>query len=285
MATTPRSEPDPGPDRRADARRDVRPANSGPVLLALVGLACLAVVLGTGILALGLVGERTEGSSGHAVVHEGASGDGYAVWERNDDGTPVRWDACSPIPLVIDTDGAPRGFAQDLAEAIERLERASGLRLEVEASTEERPTGQRPPYQPERYGERWAPVLVAWAAPGESGLPLRDVDRGLALPVAMGPDGDRTYVTGQVVFNRDRADLRTGFDDRADSWGATILHELGHLVGLAHTDDQDELMATYPGEGPVRLGPGDRAGLRAVGAPAGCRATPPAGPVEVERRG
>jgi hypothetical protein len=50
--------------------------------------------------------------------------------------------------------------------------------------------------------------------------------------------------------------------DREHSWGATLLHELGHLVGLAHVDDPDQLMSTYPGSvrarRPGRAGGGRR---------------------------
>ncbi|MGJ9411746.1 matrixin family metalloprotease [Aeromicrobium sp. CF4.19] len=44
---------------------------------------------------------------------------------------------------------------------------------------------------------------------------------------------------------------------------AVLLHELAHLVGLDHVDDTDELM--YPTSGPLEWGPGDLAGLEALG--------------------
>ncbi len=221
------------------------------------------------------------GATNGRVSYPAAAQDGYAVWERNDDGVPVRWDPCEPIELVLAPDGWPDGTRADLDAAIDTLGRASGLDLEIVGTTDERPSGSRLPYQPERYGERWAPVLIAWAEPGEAGLPLRDIDRGVAVPVAVGTEGDRTYVSGQVVFNVDRDDLESGSADRSSSWRATILHELAHLLGLAHVDDPDQLMYTYPGEGPVILGDGDLRGLEAVGERHGCRTTPPAGAVEV----
>jgi Matrixin len=44
-----------------------------------------------------------------------------------------------------------------------------------------------------------------------------------------------------------------------------VMHELGHLVGLAHVRDPGELMAESNLER-RDLGPGDRQGLAAVGA-------------------
>lgn len=215
--------------------------------------------------------------------------EGYAVWARNDDARPVRWNPCGSVVLVVEPTGAPPGAEADLAEAVDRLRATTGLDLVIAGRVDERPAADRPAYQPQRYGENWAPVLVAWAHPHEADLPLRDWDRGVAIPIAAGPPGEQVFITGQVVLNVERDDLVAGFDDRATAWGSTILHELMHLLGLDHVDDPDELMWTFPGEGPVRFGPGDLAGLRAVGAPpdpaadaaTGCLPVPPPRDVEV----
>lgn len=246
-------------------------------LLSLV-LAALLVVAGLSWFVL--VPDRA--SSPSMLTTAGPQlGDGFAVWEVNDDGYPVRWDPCRPIEVVLSPQGAPPVAAADLEEALERLANATGLELVLTGVTDERPAAARLPYQPERYGERWAPILVAWAAPGEAGLPLRTTDRGLAIPIAAGPEGDRTYLTAQVVLNAERMDLRPGFGDRSDSWGATLLHELGHALGLDHVEDPEQLMSVFPGHGPVELGDGDRAGLSAVGATHGCRPVPTPGPLTV----
>jgi hypothetical protein len=210
-----------------------------------------------------------------------AEADGWAPWGHNDDGQPVRWDPCSPIEVVVDPDGAYAGFRRDLHEAVADVEAASGLEIDIVGETSERPDASRPVFQPDRYGEKWAPVLVAFATPGENDLPLTAVDRGLASPVAVGPAGDRAYVTGQVVLNVEREELRAGAADRAFSWGSTLRHELGHLVGLAHVDDEDELMHVHPGDGTVAWGDGDRRGLEAIGA-GPCRDVPAPRLLDVE---
>jgi hypothetical protein len=251
------------------------------------GAVLALLVVGGGLTGPGTGPEDMAGPSGPSTAATTATApltDGYRVWARNDDGMPVRWDPCRPIELVVDDTGAPDGFEADLGAAIDTVEAASGLQLRVVGQTDERPSGDRASYQPGRYGERWAPVLIAWAGSHEADLPLRPFDRGVAMPVAVGPPGDQSYVTGQVVFNLERTDLRAGDEDRARSWGATILHELVHLVGLGHVDDPDELMYTYPGSGPVELGPGDRAGLRELGGEGACRPAPRPGPVVMTDR-
>ena len=53
-------------------------------------------------------------------------------------------------------------------EAIAAVSAATGLRFVDDGTTEEGPSDTRSPYQPEVYGERWAPVLFAWSDPVES---------------------------------------------------------------------------------------------------------------------
>ena len=267
--------PSPQPLRRSER-------SHGPLRATAIALCCLgAIALLASTALVSTTAQRTVADG--AEPAQGALADGFTVWERNSDGSPVRFDPCTPVDVVFAPQGAPAGARQDLEEALARVADATGLDLRLTGTTDEPPSDPRLPYQPERYGHRWAPVLVTWATPGAPGVPLRDIDRGVATPVAVGPEGDRSYVTGQVVLNAERDDLRAGFGDRRDSWGATLLHELAHLVGLGHVDDPDELMYTFPGEGPVTFGPGDRAGLAAVGAAQGCRDVPPAAPVPVRR--
>jgi hypothetical protein len=274
----------------ADVRASV---GTRAAVVAVLGLAVLlaATVVGVALVRLGPGGPSATSPSPSAADEDGAppatsrgtgaSSDGYAVWARNGDGTPVRWDPCSPIEVVVATEGAPPGAWEDLGEAVARTEDATGLTFRLGATTDERPRADRPPYQPDRYGHRWAPVLVAWGEPHEGGIRLRSSDRGVAVPIAVGPPGDRTYVTAQLVLNAERTDLDPGFEDRAWSWGSTILHELAHVVGLDHVDDPDELLWAHPGEGPVTFGRGDLAGLAAVGAQHGCREVPAPRHVEV----
>ena len=117
----------------------------------------------------------------------------------------------------------------------------------------------------ERYGDRWAPVLIAWADPDDSDIPFERDDHvaaGVAVPRHPADAFEDVYVSGWVALNADDPNP-PGFDLPGSSRGPSILHELGHLMGLGHVRTRGELM--HPaGGGIVDLGPGDLEGLRAA---------------------
>lgn len=239
-----------------------------------------ARVLLAGALALGLTLTAAAGLAVAArqILVRAAPTDSapHAFFGHNHDGSPIRWDPCGPIEFVLDPTGGPDGWETVFADALARVSEASGLTMVVTGQVSERPSADRSLTD----NTGWLPVLVAWAPPQATGLPTHPSDRAVAVPVAVGSVGERTFVTGQIVFNPDRADphgwapLSLDFVDRSGSWGATMLHKLGHLLGLAHVDDPAQLMHVHPGTGPVTFGAGDRAGLEKIGT-GGCRPTPP----------
>lgn len=276
-------------DSRAPAGETAGASSRGrPGRGSVAALACLAVVALVAVL--GLVrwvsppplGAPSEHPSATAASASAARADGaYAFWATNQGGAPVRWNACEPIHWVLNTDGAPPRAQSDVAAAATRVTRATGIDFVFDGATDESPAQDRSPYQPDRYGERWAPVLIAWQAGAATDLPLGDGDRAVAVPVAVDEGSGSVFVSAQVVLNRDRG-LAPGFATRSSSWGATLMHELGHVVGLDHVDDPRQLMYPYPGRGPVAFADGDLAGLEELGASQGCSPSPSPGPVEVE---
>jgi hypothetical protein len=183
----------------------------------------------------------------------------HAVRFLNDagGGQPVTWSPCRPIHYVTRPDFAPPRGSALVAEAIALVGAATGLTFIDDGATTEAPTETRPAYQPERYGDRWAPVLIAWADEAEVPGLAGDV-AGEAGPVwVTTPSGDRTYLSGVVHLDVEMA-----------SWPDTlvrtvILHELGHLVGLDHVEDSTQLM--FESSVVERFGVGDQAGLATLG--------------------
>jgi len=182
------------------------------------------------------------------------------------DGTPTRFDPCRPLHWVLNPDGMPDGGEQLLREAVAEISAATGLAFVDDGRTTERVSDDRESVQPQRYGERWAPVLVDWVDNSEVAYPDEEVF-GVASRTVVTPSGtpaSARYVTGWVALNRAWFTDALTDPGRAGIARGIMLHELAHLVGLDHVKDPTQVMhATSETSG---LGDGDREGLAIAGA-------------------
>ena len=212
----------------------------------------------TGCAALGLGGLSAEGLRPGTDVPSGpgtvataplgtpppppAGAGGYAFSMTHPDGTAVAYDPCRPVSYLVRAAGEPAGGAELVRWAFGQLSAATGLQFVDEGAVDEAPDVERRAYQPERYGDRWAPVLIAWSTPAETSM-LTDGVLGRAGPDSFGTEDPESLrlVSGLAVFNGPALDqqLRSGDDSKAR---AVLLHELGHLVGLDHVQDPYQVM-------------------------------------------
>jgi hypothetical protein len=188
--------------------------------------------------------------------------------------TPVAYDPCRPVRIVVNGRTAPPGADDLLAEALRDISAVSGFELQVEGPTTEEPTSGREPFQPAVYGDRWAPALVAWSDPAESPQLAGEVaGSGGSTPLELSAGGPMVYVTGMVVLDGPQvAGMLDGPGGRNEA-RAVVLHELGHLVGLGHVDDPTQLMHGDGREGVpgvTALGAGDLSGFAGLRAAATC---------------
>jgi Matrixin len=187
---------------------------------------------------------------------------------------PVRFNPCEPIHYVINPSFAPEGGVDDVHHAFEITGRSMGVSFIFDGTTDETYASERDSYQPERYGERWAPILVSCSngslATEEPSAHPRAVGLG-GGSVEFNSRGEPVYVTGIVMLDAN-AELHSGFGGR--TWGQVMLHEIGHVVGLAHINDQTSVMYPEMGLRPAAFGQGDRAGLMELGIGTSCVLTP-----------
>jgi hypothetical protein len=177
--------------------------------------------------------------------------------------TPVGFDPCRAVHFVVNPAGAPADGVAQVRDAFETVSRATGLKFVDDGTTTESPSRDRPDYEPRRYGDRWAPILIAWS--DETRYPdLAGYIAGVGTPHPVQTvDGHLVLTSGQVVLDGAQLDPLQ-MPDRTEA-RALLLHELGHVVGLAHTADRNEIMFSEAQLTVQDYGPGDLMGLRAVG--------------------
>jgi hypothetical protein len=202
---------------------------------------------------------------------------GWGASWVDDQGRIGRWDPCAPIRYVVNPTWAPPQGRADLGEALRRLSAATGLEFLDEGDTDEMPSRARAAYQRERYGDRWAPLLIGWATPSTTDVGIGGGTKGVALTVAVPGQAGPSLLTGQVVLDAEQR-LPAGFGPGSTE-GEVLLHELAHAVGLGHVDDPTQVMYYRTTNNESEFGAGDRAGLTALGTAAGCHPAPAPGPL------
>jgi hypothetical protein len=188
-------------------------------------------------------------------------------WTREDPSFPFRWAPCRPIPYRVNLGGTSHRNLKVLKAALADVSAATGFTFEYAGTT------HAVPYARGRDSAHQVPaggLTIAWATPRK--VPsLAGGVVGLA-----GPGGSYRRVgtdwqidSGAVVLDK-TAHLTTAMVD-GPSMMSLILHELGHAMGLGHSPSKANVM--YEGLGSwsrPHLGPGDRAGLRQLGASGDC---------------
>ncbi|MGY1916856.1 matrixin family metalloprotease [Blastococcus sp. SYSU DS0973] len=193
-------------------------------------------------------------------------GGSYAYVSVQEDGvTPVAYDPCREVRYVLRPDAAPPGTEPMVHDAVARIGELTGLRFSFDGYTDEPLAGDRLPYQPERYGDRWAPVLIGWQTETENPALAGDVIGAAGSTAVSLGDGPRVYVTGTVSLDAGQAPQVLGERDGAAILRSVVLHELGHLVGLSHVDDDRELMFPETRRAVTDFASGDLTGLAALG--------------------
>jgi Matrixin len=217
--------------------------------------------------------EAKSGPLGHPAAVSTDSTRFTFIARQSDKESPVAYDPCRPIHYVTNPRTVPPNGERMVTDALAAISEATGLVFIDDGATDEEPDQNRAAFQRSRYGDRWAPVLIAWSDPSRSPDLNKDViGQAGSLYVDThdtNPLDRRTkvYITGMLALDGPSfASIQPRDGVKAQDIGrAVILHELGHLVGLDHVEDPTQVMYPSTSYKVTSLAPGDLNGLAKLG--------------------
>lgn len=247
LGASPAAHPTSAPRHRGRVRgeRHRGRRQAGPVLPGLLVVLCL-------LLFVFFKSPTTTGERLRQFVDGLSGGDeSYAFVATGPNGLPVGWDACRPIHYVVNPSSAPDGWRDVVDDAVSEVADASGYRFDYDGTSNDRWGGRR--------DTDVRPVLIDWATPEEEPR-LEGNTVGIGGASAVTSNGETRFVTGVVVLDEEEyAEMLATGRHRAAS--LILAHELGHVLGLDHYDDPQQLMHDeYVGQ--RGFGDGDRAGFK-----------------------
>lgn len=200
---------------------------------------------------------------------EGVEGD-HSFLALNPDGSPTRWDPCTPIHFVVNPDNALPGAVEDTQEAFNQISATTGLTFIYDGLSTEIPQSDYTTKLTSDGG--YPPVLVAWAPMGSSDVFQDSNDSGRATASTIdASNGQKKFVTGFALLNSDHNSIYEPGFGQGQTRGTLLLHELGHTIGLNHAEGAHEVMSTQIS--PVTPGSytlGDTSGFKEIDASLGC---------------
>jgi hypothetical protein len=239
-----------------------------------VAIASVLALVGVVGIALGQGLPHPAGGPGAALA---SPGDGYAFLDTLTESgrtVPVRWNPCEPIQYQVNLEGAPSDALDEITQATSRVTDATGIAFTFDGTTDRTLRATSHDYfYADGVAGTYYPILIVWIPHAEM---VRFTNEQDVLAFAHPEPGESQrsdqWVSGWVVV-----DQGGRFEDTGRySLELVLMHELGHIVGLAHVNDPNELMFSGQDAGDARpyqmydWGPGDLEGLEQVGVDRGC---------------
>jgi len=187
---------------------------------------------------------------------------------------PVRWNPCQPLEYQLNVEHGPPETDDAITGALDLASMASGITFQFDGFTDQGIAAMRHgSYFTDAVRSVYRPVLIT-VVPHAEFQRFHVPRRVLAFthPEQGTGDHDDEWVSGYIVVDGGIRYANTG----RWSMELVIAHEVGHLLGLAHVSDPDQLMfSTQVAKGVVPAptdgyGPGDFAGFELLGSDQGC---------------
>lgn len=198
---------------------------------------------------------------------------GSFTWLDGGKKPAATWDPCRTIYWVVNPSNEPEIARQMVADAFSEVGARTGLKFEFLGETNEKYKKNRSPVNTKypKLDSDWSPVLVTYleGATFQNAAAAYGYDLTGNIAAFAGPDSAYDKNTKEVYVSGTMTISTNLFFESMRDWGGimtktTFKHEIGHLVGLGHVNDDTELM--YPNAMITdKFGPGDRKGLALAG--------------------
>jgi hypothetical protein len=180
----------------------------------------------------------------------------FSLTQDGDPTAPVGYDPCRPITYAVDPTLAPPDGQLVIDQAVGEISKASGLRFVYAGRT-------RVSAGPGAVSG--ATIRFEWTTPERvPELAGEVVGLGGSSSAVDPATGLRRYTSGQVALDAPAMTRVLEGRNGVARARAVVMHELGHVVGLAHVDDSSELMNEH-NIGRTTFGRGDLKGLARLG--------------------
>jgi hypothetical protein len=175
---------------------------------------------------------------------------------QSDKKTPVAWDPCRVIYYVINESNAPANGDLIISDTLKKASKLSGFKFVFQGTTNEIYNSSRSVYLPSLYGNKWAPVLFTW-----SDKTFKHTEFGQGGASRLSKTGlDSVYLSGAVtIYIKSIENYYKNNDQQVIK--NVMLHEVGHLLGLDHTNNKNEVMYPYSQANILDYSKGDIYGL------------------------
>ena len=173
---------------------------------------------------------------------DSANDPGYVLDLIGKNNKGIKWNTCKPIHYTVNLANAPSGAEDFVKQTINEVERQTGIKFTYKGTTSKNlwPEGKKNFKKSALYTDHtitfmWDSRTIFFGAPDESEADYL----GYALKgFQQGKKGGHIF-SGVIVFNTDFFNSGKVIDKTHKH---VLLHELGHVLNLAHTEDSTQVM-------------------------------------------